>query len=528
MSDAKKFELTYGTMFNPPQELHDLYEKAAEEISTDFGKEYGMWINGAEKFSEQKFENRSPVDTNLVLGVFQKGTEKHAQEALQAARKAFPDWNELGWEKRVAYVRRAAELIDERLFRISAFTSYEVGKNRMEALADVAEAAALMRYACEQIEANQGFILQMGEDPIPGYRFQNISELKPYGVWLVISPFNFPGALSYGPVGAALAAGNTVILKPASDTPLVPRLIAECFRDAGFPEGVFNYVTGPGSTLGNALVESDEVDGLTFTGSYEVGMGIYRSFAGGKWVRPVILELGGKNPVIVSRNADLETAATGIVRSAFGLQGQKCSANSRIFVEEQVYQPLLDKLVDMTEKLKVGNPTSRDVFMGPVINKFAFQSYYDYINELSKTSEIVCGGKAINRGELAKGYYVAPALVTDLPLDHELWKTEMFLPISTIAPVKTLEEGMRLANNVDYGLTAGFYGTPDESDWFFKHIQAGVVYANRPQGSTTGAWPGFQPFGGWKGSGASGKNGGGPYYVQLYMHEQSRTLVSPF
>ena len=527
MSENKKFELTYGTMFNPPQELHDLYEKAAEEIQAEFGKEYGMWINGADRFSDLKFEKRSPVDTNLVLGIFQKGTEKHAREALKAARNAFPVWKDIGWKKRVAYVRKAAEMIDERLFKISAFTSYEVGKNRMEALADVAESAALMRYACDQIEANDGFIVKMGKDPISGYNFQNISELKPYGVWLVISPFNFPGALSFGPVGAALAAGNTVVLKPATDTPLVPRLIAECFRDAGIPEGVFNYVTGPGSTLGNALVESPEVDGLTFTGSYDVGMGIYRKFAGGKWVRPVILELGGKNPAIVSRNADLDSATTGIVRSAFGLQGQKCSANSRIFVEEPVYSPLLDKLVSLTEKLQVGNPTRQEVFMGPVINKFAFQSYHDYVVRLSESAEVVCGGKTLNAGELAKGYFVSPTLVTNLSLDHELWKVEMFLPITTIAPIKDLAEGMRLANDVDYGLTAGFYGSEKESDWFFKNIQAGVVYANRPQGSTTGAWPGFQPFGGWKGSGASGKNGGGPYYVQLYMHEQSRTLVSP-
>jgi 1-pyrroline-5-carboxylate dehydrogenase len=365
----------------------------------------------------------------------------------------------------------------------------------------------------------------MGRDPLTGYTSTNVSVLRPYGVWLVISPFNFPGALTGGPSGAALVSGNTIVMKPATDTPWTVRLLAECLREAGLPDGVFNYVTGPGRTLGQALIDSPEVDGVTFTGSLDVGMKIFRDFAQGKYVRPTILELGGKNPAIVSRNADLERAATGILRSAFGLQGQKCSAASRVYVEGPVYDKLVPRLVELTNKLTIGDPTERQVFLGPVANHSSYQDFKNYTEELSQSGKFLTGGHTLTEGDLAKGYFCAPTLVGDVPLDHRLWKTEMFLPITTIARVDNLEQAMHEANNVSYGLTAGFYGSPEEVDWFFENIQAGVTYANRPQGATTGAWPGFQPFGGWKGSGSTGKNSGGRYYLPLYMHEQIHTLV---
>jgi 1-pyrroline-5-carboxylate dehydrogenase len=358
-----------------------------------------------------------------------------------------------------------------------------------------------------------------------GFTATNVSVLRPYGVWLVISPFNFPAALTGGPSGAALVAGNTIVIKPATDTPWVVRLLAECFRDAGLPDGVFNYVTGPGSTLGQALIDNPDVDGVTFTGSFDVGMGIFRDFARGTYVRPAILELGGKNPAIVSRNADLERAAIGIVRSAFGLQGQKCSACSRVFVEDSLYDPLVEKVVELTNKLVIGDPTERDVYMGPVINQSVYKEFQEFSEELSQAGTILTGGKVLTEGDYSKGYFCAPTLVADVPLDHRLWKHEMFLPITTIGRVSNLEEAMQLANDVNYGLTAGFYGSPEETKWFFENIQAGVTYANRPQGATTGAWPGFQPVGGWKGSGSSGKNAGGHYYLPLYMHEQIQTTI---
>jgi 1-pyrroline-5-carboxylate dehydrogenase len=517
---AETFKLTYATMFNPPEELHTRFDEALGSVKAGFGKEYGMIIDGEERFASEKFEDRSPVNTDVVLGVFQKGAEKDAQDALAAARKAFPVWSHTKWQDRVALLRKAADLIDERIFEFSAAMTMEVGKNRMEALGDVAETADLIRYACLQMEKNDGFVVEMGSDPLVGYTSSNHSVLRPYGVWLVISPFNFPTALTGGPTGAALVAGNTVVIKPATDTPWVVRMLAECLRDAGIPDGVMNFVTGPGRTLGQALIESGEVDGVTFTGSYDVGMGIFRDYAKGRYVRPIILELGGKNPAIVSRHADLERAALGIVRSAFGLQGQKCSACSRVYAEGPVYDELVSRVVELTKKLTVGDPTDRNIYMGPVINKSSYQDYKDFTNELSQSGKLLTGGKVLEEGDYAKGYYCTPTIAVDLPLEHRLWKHEMFLPITTVAKVGSLNEAMELANDVDYGLTAGFYGTEEEVKWFFDNIRAGVTYANRPHGATTGAWPGFQPFGGWKGSGSSGKNAGGHYYLQLYMHEQ--------
>lgn len=524
MASDSTFKLTYATMFNPPEELHTKYEEALAKLKAGFGKEYGMIINGEEVFAEEKVENRSPADTDVVLGVFQKGTVEHAHAAMKAARAAARGWAHTPWQERIAIVRKAASIMDRRIFEMGAVLSLEVGKNRMEGLGDVAETADLMRYACDRMEANNGFVAEMGRDPLTGYVSTNHSVLKPYGVWLVISPFNFPGALTGGPTGSALVAGNTVVIKPATDTPWTARLITECLLEAGIPAGVVNYVTGPGSSLGQALIESPEVDGITFTGSFDVGMKIFRDFAQGPWVRPTILELGGKNPTIVSRNADLETAAIGILRSAFGLQGQKCSAGSRVFIEEPVYDKLVARLVELTNALKIGDPTARENFLGPVVNKGSYKDYQGFIQEIKEAGKILTGGKVLTEGAYARGYFCAPTLA-ELPFTHRLWKHEMFVPITTVGKVSDLETAMKYANDVDYGLTAGFYGSDEETRWFFDNIEAGVTYANRPNGATTGAWPGFQPFGGWKGSGSSGKNGGGLYYVQLYMHEQIQNLV---
>lgn len=525
MSEKSSFKLTYATMYNPPDELHQRYEQSLEALKSNLGQDHGMVIGAEERFSSAKFEDRSPINRNLLLATFPKGDAQDAQDVLKAAKAAYPLWSHTKWQDRIALIRRAADIIDERLFDLAALLSLEVGKNRMEALGDIAETADLFRYACDIMEENNGFINRMNSDPLIGYQSSNTSFLKPYGVWVVISPFNFPAALTGGPLAHALVAGNTVVVKPASDTPWIPRLIVDCLRDAGLPDGVVNFVTGPGGTLGQALMESPLVDGLTFTGSYDVGMGIYRDFAKKLYTRPVILEMGGKNPAIVSRNADLEMAAAGIVRSAFGLQGQKCSACSRVLVEEQAYDALVERLVALTEKLTLGDPTLRSVFMGPVVNQKAYQDFQQFSGELARVGKILAGGRAVMEGELEKGWFVLPTLAAEVPYDHHLWKQEMFLPITTIGKVKNLEEAMNIANDVMYGLTAGFYGSDEEAAWFFDKIEAGVAYVNRPQGATTGAWPGFQPFGGWKASGATGKNAGGPHYLQYYMREQIHTVI---
>ncbi len=295
MTPETPFKLTYATMFNPPEELHTRYEEALARIRGKLGQEFAMIIDGEERTAAEKFEDRNPAKTDEVLGIFQQGSAQDAADAIAAARRAFPEWSRRPWQERVALLHKAADLIDQRIFEFGAVISLEVGKNRLEALGDAAESADLIRYACDQITANNGFIHEMGHDPLQSFKATNYSVLKPYGVWLIVSPFNFPSALTGGPAGAALAAGNTVVIKPASDTPWTSRLLAECFRDAGLPDGVCNYVTGPGSSLGQALIDSPDVDGITFTGSYAVGMHIFRSFARVSTCAPPSGN-GGKNP----------------------------------------------------------------------------------------------------------------------------------------------------------------------------------------------------------------------------------------
>ena len=518
------FRLTYATMFDPPETLHASYDRALAQTKADLGREYPMLIGGREVRADARFEDKSPINRDWLLGTFQKGGAQHARDALAAARAAAESWGNESWETRVKLLRKAAGLITRRVFQIAAADSLEVGKNRMEALADAQETADLVAYYCDQVAANKGFEKPLRKDPLKGYTASNRSVLRPYGVWVVISPFNFPVALAGGPAGAALVAGNAVVFKPATDTPWTGYLLSKCFIDAGLPPGVFNFVTGPGSTLGQELMSNAGVDGITFTGSYDVGMRIYRTFAAGASPRPCIAEMGGKNPVIVSRRADLDVAALGVYRSAFGLQGQKCSAASRVYVAQPVKEAFVRKLLALLQQTKVGDPTERENWLGPVINDGAAKDYEGYVGELRSKGTILFGGTRLTEGGLAQGSFCAPTLA-EAPLDHRLWKHEMFLPILMVRGVESLDEAMRLANDVEYGLTAGFYGSKKEAAWFFGHIQAGVCYANRPQGATTGAWPGHQPFGGWKGSGSSGKSAGSLYYVQQFMREQSRTLV---
>lgn len=521
MTTAERdFKVTYATLSSPDPRLHQMFDEAVERARANMGQSFPMYIDGEEVWAEATFTNYSPVDRDLELGSFQKGTEEHVKQAVAAAKRAFPQWSRTPWQERVALLRKAADTISDRLFDIAAVMTLEVGKNRLEALGDVEETADLIRYYCDQMEENEGFTVPMEAE---SERHRNRSVLKPYGVWAVISPFNFPFALAGGPSGGALVAGNTVVFKPASDTAYTGWLLAECFRDAGLPAGVFNFVTGGGRAVGQPLVDHPDINGITFTGSYDVGMGIYRTFASGKYPRPCIAEMGGKNPVIISNKADLDKAALGVMRSAFGLQGQKCSANSRVFVHEDVKDEFMQKLVSLTEKINVGDPTQQENWMGPVINEGAYEDYQRFVADLRQHGRVVYGGETIDE---LNGFYVKPTIVDELPADHELWKLEMFLPIVTVSEYEELDEAMARANDVDYGLTAGFYSEDDEEvRWFLDNIEAGVVYVNREAGATTGAWPGYQPFGGWKGSGSTGKAGGGRYYVQQYMHEQSQTVV---
>jgi 1-pyrroline-5-carboxylate dehydrogenase len=354
----------------------------------------------------------------------------------------------------------------------------------------------------------------------------NTDVLKPYGVWAVISPFNFPLALSSGPVAAALVTGNTVVLKPSSDAPWSGYELVDTLLKAGMPPGAVNFVTGGGGAVGMALVENEDVEGITFTGSFDIGFHqVYKRFPA-RYPKPVIVEMGGKNPAIITKNADLDEAASGVVRSAFGMGGQKCSACSRAYVQQDVYDAFMEKLIAETKKVvKIGNPLDRDTYLGPLVHESAYNDYKRFMEMARRDGKVGYGGNVLTEGAFSHGYFVEPAIVEGLSHDHYLVQTELFVPILAVLPFGKLADAMEKANDVMYGLTAGFFSQEQtEIDFFLDNIQAGVVYINRKAGATTGAWPGCQPFGGWKGSGSSGRNIGGRYSLLNYLREQSQTI----
>ena len=518
MPPRQHIKVTYSTLGSPDPLLHEYYEEAVAAARANLGQTHMLYIDGQWTTAARTFTTHSPIDTGVVMGHFQDGDAGDIDRAVRAARAAFPAWRATPWPERVALLRRVAELISERLFDIAAVDSLEVGKNRLEALGDVEEAADFIRAYCDVMEAHGGFVKPQGRE---SERHRNTSTLKPYGVWGVIAPFNFPVALAGGPTAAALLAGNTVVLKPAEDSPYSPTLLVQCFHDAGIPAGVVNMVTGQKET-GRALVDHPGMDGFTFTGSYKVGMEIYAKVAQGPRPRPVLAEMGGKNPTIIGASADVAMAAEGVMRAAFGLTGQKCSACSRVLVHASIKDAFVAQLVALTQQIAIGDPTQREMWIGPVINRRAYENYQRFTDDLRAHGKIAFGGATL----ATHGYYVAPTVVTDLPEDHYLWRQEMFLPIVIVDSFTDFDAALARANDVDFGLTAGCYSNDAaEVRAFLDNIEAGVIYVNRHTSATTGAWPGYQPFGGWKGSSTSSKGSGGPYYLQQYLREQSQTVV---
>ncbi len=502
------------------EEFHQAYEAAVEQVRKDLGQKHPMIIDGKEVRTREMFKDTSPSNRKLVLGTFSKGGRAHAKQAVAAAKRAFPAWAATPWEQRVAIFRRAADLVSARKFYYCALMSFENGKNRYESMADVDETADLIRWYCEEMERNHGYDFAMGQY-VPGEKTRAV--LKPYGVWAVVAPFNFPFAIAGGMSAGAMITGNTAVFKPASDTPAMGWELCKIFIEAGVPPGVFNYVTGPGSTVGRELVDNPDVAGFVFTGSRDVGIGAYRSFSE-TFPKPIITELGGKNPTIVTETADLDKAAAGTMRAAFGFGGQKCSACSRVLVDKRVKKAFVEKLVRETETIRIGDPTVRDTYLGPVINEAAVKTYEKAIADVKKgKGKILHGGKVL-KGD---GLFVEPTIVDGLPRKHRVNNEELFVPILSIIEVDGLDDALALANSVDYGLTAGmFSANPAELDRFFRECQAGVMYANRAAGSTTGAVVGVQPFGGWKMSGISGKAAGGYFYLPQFMHEQSQSVYT--
>ena len=521
---AERFRVTYATLSGDNEDLQAAYEQGLETARSWFGSTLPTYVSGEERTNGPTFEVHSPVDTSVLLATVHSATTADVDDAVAAAKAAAPAWAATPWQDRVAIMRKAGDLISDRSNELAALMSMEVGKNRLEALGDVEESAVFFRYYSDQMENNDGFNKPM--DTIAAHETTR-SVMRPYGVWGVISPFNFPMALAAGPTAGALVAGNTVVLKPSPQGTFSAIKLYECLRDAGLPADVFHVVPG-GDEIGKAVVGHPDVAGLSFTGSYEVGMSIYKEFAT-DYPKPVVCEMGGKNPAIVSRKADLDTAAAGIARSAFGFSGQKCSACSRVYVERDLYEPLLKALADKAVTVEVGDPTDRSVFVGPVIDDTAVKRFEE--RRRARTRQRAASSPAARSS--ARTPRAQPGTTSPRPSSPTCRPTtscssdELFVPFVAVAPVDSLDEAIQLANDTDLGLTAGFFSADDaEVDQFLDSIEAGVVYVNRAAGATTGAWPGVQPFGGWKGSGTSGKAGGGLYYVQQFLREQSQTVVA--
>ena len=517
-------KVTYATLSADDAEMHRQFDAGIAAARATLGRTTPLYIGGEVRTTSETTASLNPADTRQVVAHVAAGSVQDVNDAVAAAKAASPAWRQMPYQERVAILARAAGLVRKRRFELSALLILEMGKNRLEALGEVEELADLIDYYNQQMEANQGYVRPMAS---LGPNDRNTSVLRPFGVWGVIAPWNFPFALLGAPVAAALVTGNTVVAKPSSDTPLSGVLVAEIFREAGLPPGVLNLLTGSGRLVGQALVEHPDLDGVTFTGSYDVGFrDLYQRFAI-RYPKPCIVEMGGKNPAIVMDSADLERAVTGVYRSAFGMNGHKCSACSRVYVHRQVADEFLMRLIKKVEETKIGDPLERGNFLGPLATKSSLTDYESFV-ALARTAGVVrTGGERLSGDAYAHGYFVRPTIVTALPHDHELLRKELFVPLLAVEAVADFDEAIARANDTDFGLTAGVFSSKQEEiDGFLDRIEAGVVYVNRAAGATTGAWPGVQPFGGWKASGSTGKNIGGLYTLPTYLREQSRTVVS--
>jgi len=460
-------------------------------------------------------ERRDPCQPGRVVSRYHMGTAALVRKAVAAAKQASPVWRSTPYQRRCELLRAAKQKFIDGQARLAGLASAETGKTRVESLAEMAEAVDLIEYYASEIERNKGYIQKLQ----PGADEARIDILRPYGVFGIIAPFNFPIALAVNMATAALLTGNTAVVKPSDKTPR-STTAALLMLNAALPPGVLNVVQGNAS-VGDLLAKSD-VDGIVFTGSAQVGWEIIKELQAGPRRKPVLAEMGGQNPVVVSANSDLDAAATGIVRSAFGFSGQKCSSSRRVIVERPVADALKSKLLSKTEVLKVGDPSDASANLGPVIDEAIAKRIDAALVTAKKDGKVLIGGRA----DGLSGHYYKPTIVVDLPKDHALTREELFAPFLTVTVVNSFDEAMAEANAVEYGLTAGIY-TNDEKqkEQFLDQIEAGIVYVNRPAGATTGAWPGAQPFCGWKSSGSTGKGGLGPWYLPGFMREQSRTIV---
>ncbi|MEO0084880.1 MAG: L-glutamate gamma-semialdehyde dehydrogenase [candidate division WOR-3 bacterium] len=488
---------------------------ALDNLSKEFGKEYDLIINGKAVKAKDKFYSYNPSQKDEVLAVFQKASEKEAELAMQSALEKFEEWKWVSTKERAAILLRAANIMRKRRFELNATMIYEVGKNWVEADADTAEAIDFLEfYGREAIRYSQDQLLT----PYPG----ELNELKyiPLGVGIIIPPWNFPLAILCGMTSAAVVCGNTVVLKPSSDAPLIAQKFMEVMIEAGIPDGVINFITGPGSIAGNYLVSHPKTRFIAFTGSKEVGLNIVE--LAGKtqpeqiWIKRVIAEMGGKDFIIIDNEADLNDALGGVIASAFGFQGQKCSACSRLIIHQDVYNEFVKMVADAVARIKVGPTKNFENYLGPVINANAYKSIMEYIEIGKREGRLISGGK---ESTLAKqGYFIEPTVIADVQPNARIAQEEIFGPVLAIIKAKDFEDSIKIANNTEYGLTGAFYSRNREKiNKAKKLLHCGNLYINR---KCTGALVGVHPFGGFNMSGTDSKAGGRDY-LALFLQAKS-------
>ena len=509
----KEFKNESYIDFSNPENRSKM-EDAIKKAESQLGKEYPIIIGGENITLETKFKSFNPAEKEQAIGIFQKADKDTGEKAMKKALEVFEEWKFVEPSERAGYLFKAAEIMRSRRLEIDAWEILEEGKGWLEADADVAEAIDFLEfYGLEMLRYG-------GEQPvvqIPGEKEELF--YIPLGVGIVIPPWNFPMAILCGMTSAALVTGNTVILKPSSDAPKIGHLFMEILEEAGLPKGVVNYVTGSGSVVGDYLVQHPKTRFIAFTGSKEVGLRIVEQAAitreGQIWIKRVIAEMGGKDAIIIDNESNLKSAVDGVLYSAFGFQGQKCSACSRAIVVTEVYDEFLNKLVEKTKKLTVGPTKLYDNFMGAVINEKAYNSMLSYIEKGKEE-----GGKLLTGGEPAEGngYFIKPTIIADVKPGDTIEQEEIFGPVLAVIKAKDYDEAITVANDTNYGLTGAVYTLNREKiEKAKKLFHCGNLYFNR---KCTGALVGAQPFGGFNMSGTNSKAGGRDYLL-LFLQAKS-------
>jgi 1-pyrroline-5-carboxylate dehydrogenase len=491
-------------------------EDALAQVKSQFGREYPLIVGGEKiKLTEGgKITSTNPSHPDQVIGIFQKATVEIAELAVGGASVAFEQWKRVPVEERVACLYRTADILRKRRLELDAWLVYEIGKTWPEADADIAELIDFCEYYGREmlrLGAPQKLVPMSGE--------KNFLRYIPLGVGVVIPPWNFAAAIMGGMTLAAIVTGNTVILKPSSDSPTIAAIFVDILQEAGVPSNVVSFITGPGGTVGEHLVTHPKVRFIAFTGSKEAGLRISEQAArtqpGQRWIKRTVLEMGGKDAIIVDEEADLDAAVEGVAQSAFGFQGQKCSACSRAIVAEKIYDPFLAKLVDRVKKIKVGPTEDPSNFNGPVINKAAMKSILEYIDVGKKEGRLVAGGKHTG----GDGYFIEPTVIADISPHARIFQEEIFGPVLAVTKAKDFDEALKMANDTEFGLTGAVYSqNPKKIARAEEEFFVGNLYLNR---KCTGAMVGAHPFGGFNMSGTDSKSGGQDY---LLLFLQAKTI----